>query len=729
MAIQRRVNFISQQRIDDPTMRSIESAVSNDFDQLIQAFVTNTSQGYILRGFNILITGAIGGASNGLFLQVDPGAVFHINASQSGTVLMVPPGTPNQQLNAATNTNIVGSFVPNSVNYVTLDYIRFLDPSTTAQFYLWNPTSDTETTINAPSAQIMTYVINISTSTPTSNLLPIATVVTDGGNNVVSITDDRWLLFRLGTGGLNPNPYFQFPWPETQVENPITASGATPEDPFYGGDKGIYCLKDWMNAVMTLLQQIEGTNFWYSGVGASGSLAYLREDLGNTVVTSAGNISHGIIPNSTPILATTGNITVGSDQLTSLASTAGLINGLYIVGTGIPTGTTEVGAPSGSTVTMSENATLNATGLGISFYSPSVITAAGQINWDQPIVLDIIGSSLSYVLASNVSTTDITLADDQVAYILLTRDKAIVPNLIFVNGSHTVVSVGSTSWTTLLEAGDFVKLASDTHSGYYKIQSVDSTSQVTLVDVFAESSTGAIGAQAQYAFGNYYASPTPSGDPRAIQITSRETVPINSNVFWLFLREDNGGSQARVYVRFLGLELTQGTDLPVSDTVPTQLLQYIGSPIESASKPQYVSALNPGSVPQITLLSFGAESTIAQSSYFFINSSANARQYYVWFNENGGGADPNPGVQYTAVPVALTTGMTAAQVATAVTNALNSTVAQDFNAVQQSGPNTNEVLVTNTSAGTSTAASNFNVGSPFAITIDQSGTGTGNTFI
>ena len=66
MAVQRRVNWISQQRVDVPDMRALESAASNDFDQLIQALVTGTTQGYILRGFEIAMAGAIGGAASAI---------------------------------------------------------------------------------------------------------------------------------------------------------------------------------------------------------------------------------------------------------------------------------------------------------------------------------------------------------------------------------------------------------------------------------------------------------------------------------------------------------------------------------------------------------------------------------------------------------------------------------------------------------------------------------------
>jgi hypothetical protein len=722
MAVQRRQNWLSQVRVDVPAMRSVESAVSNDFDQLIQAFVTNTTQGYIVRGFTIPMAGAIGGAANGLQLIVDPGAVLHIKASQSGTVLMVPTGTPAQVLNAATNTNVQGAFAPSAVNYVTIDYIRFIDPATSAQQYLWNPTSNTETTVNAPTAQILEFVINISTSTPTSNLLTIATVITDANNNVLEIQDDRNLICRLGSGGTNPNPFYTYPWPEGLTENP-SASTSNSVDPFYGGDKGIDCLKSWMDAVMTSIQGIKGTTYWYSQ-SSSGSLESLREDLGNTVITGSGNISHGIIPNSVPVLVTTGNITPSSNQLTSLASTAGLSNGDYVFATGIPAKTTILNI-SGSTVTLSNAATLTGTGISVTFYSPAVITAPGQINWDEPIEITVIGSALTYTLAANASSTDISLANDQVAYVTLVRGINPSPNLVFTNGLQQVVSVGGISWTGPLVAGDYLKLASDTDAGYYKIQSVDSLTQVTLVSAFAESSTGPAGAVAAYAFGSYSASPSPSTN-RNIYISSRESVPQNQDVFWLFLREDNGGAP-RVYIRFLGAEIDDGEDREVSGTTSEQLLQYTGAMVASASLPMYVSALNPGSVPEIQLLNLGAASTISSNQYFYINSSGNAREYYVWFNKDGTGVDPMPPFTNASVQVAISTGQTAAQVAAAVALALNETFYDDFTAVQQVV--TNQVLVTNNSSGVTNPGSNFNVSAPFTITVNQAGTGVGNTFI
>ena len=56
---------------------------------------------------------------------------------------------------------------------------------------------------------------------------------------------------------------------------------------------------------------------------------------------------------------------------------------------------------------------------------------------------------------------------------------------------------------------------------------------------------------------------------------------------------------------------------------------------------------------------------------------------------------------------------------------LNSTFYKDFSVSIAS----NVLTVTNTSAGVTASPSNFNVGAPFAITVTQAGTGSGNYII
>src|ERR1019366_3838987 len=184
MAVKRRVNFISQQRIDIPDLRSIESASSNDFDELLQTLYLGSGEGYIYRGFDIVMTGLIGGAANAAQMNVAESAILHSKSKQSGTFMVIRPGTPPQILNSATNPLVQGAFSPSSLNYVGIEYIRFIDDTTASQGYIWDPTINDETTKVIPRAQILTYNIIISTGTWAPNVLPVCTITTDAGNNV-----------------------------------------------------------------------------------------------------------------------------------------------------------------------------------------------------------------------------------------------------------------------------------------------------------------------------------------------------------------------------------------------------------------------------------------------------------------------------------------------------------------------------------------------------------------
>ena len=643
MSVKRRYNALSQERVEVSDILSLESAASNDFDELIKSLTTGTSNGYVLRGFNISMASAIGGAASSLNMVVDPGALLHINASQSGTFYLVPTGTIPQQLNSATNTRVNGAFSPSSINYIGVDYERSPDDSTSAQSYFWDVSSTSELIKNVPKAIIMDFTIQISSALPPLNVLPIAIVITDSGNNVVSITDCRPMMFRLGQGGFSPNPFYVYPWPQGQNENPGTSTSNS-LDPFSGGDKAIGTQKDFNDAIASSILGIVGGTYWYSA-NPSGSLSSIREDLGNTLITGKGLIEHSA-------------------------------------------------------------------------------TAAGQINWDQDIFVKVIGSSLSYKLTANPSSTDITLTENEVAYITLIRNIVVAPNLIFSNSSPIVTSVGSISWTSMLQSGDWVKLGSDPDANYYEILTVDSLTQVTLATNYTGISTGAPGAKAKYAFGSYVTSPTPSTN-RDIFIADRASVPSGQDVFWLFLRTDNGGTIPRVYIRFLSSELSQGESEDISDPLSLELLAYVGSPNEAASKPQYAATVDNTAIPEINDIQVGNTASITPNAYFTAFSSGNHREYYVWFNIDGTGVDPAPGIP-NVVMVPITTGMTAAQVATSLVTQLNLTTFGDFSAAIKSGfPNT--VRLTNTSAGASIAPANAST--TFTITLVQAGIGEGNFII
>ena len=215
MAIRRSQNWVNQQRVDIPHLRSIESAVRNDFDELLSSLVLGEDQSYVLRGFEISMSGAIGSAASSLQLLVEEGSIFHGKSAEAGTFFVVPSGTAPEVLSSTTNEKIEGSFTPSALNYVGIEYTREVDDSTTAQLFLWNPTTKNEISKTAPLALTFDYKVVITSSIFASNVLPIAIVETDASNNVLSVEDRRPMLFRVATAGLNtPDPYYKYPWTE-----------------------------------------------------------------------------------------------------------------------------------------------------------------------------------------------------------------------------------------------------------------------------------------------------------------------------------------------------------------------------------------------------------------------------------------------------------------------------------------------------------------------------------
>lgn len=98
------------------------------------------------------------------------------------------------------------------------------------------------------------------------------------------------------------------------------------------------------------------------------------------------------------------------------------------------------------------------------------------------------------------------------------------------------------------------------------------------------------------------------------------------------------------------------------------------------------------------------------NKYFFIYSAKDETLYYVWFNSNSLGTDPL--LSGTAVPVALATSDTAAQVATKLAIALDGLA--DFSA----SATTDTVTVISSNYGYSTSAYDGNSAFTFALTLE-----------
>jgi hypothetical protein len=267
MAVIRQGNWLSQQRVDVPDLRAIESAVANDFDILAGRMLAG-KQPLIIKGFTVSVTGTLGNRADLLQLAVAGGLLLHFGASESGTIFQVPD-TQAAELLSATNSKVTGSFASSTTNYVGLDLRRSAASDTADSTKFLDANTKREITKTVPKARILDYQLVISTQpfSAATNVAPVAKVVTDASNNVVSVTDARSLMFRLGSGGDTPNATAQYTWSDAaRSENTITFSASSAADPFAGGDKGITSLKQWMDALMSRLWELGGGEHWYSQV-------------------------------------------------------------------------------------------------------------------------------------------------------------------------------------------------------------------------------------------------------------------------------------------------------------------------------------------------------------------------------------------------------------------------------------------------------------------------------
>lgn len=266
MAIIRQQNWLGQQRVDVPDLRSVESGVSADFDVLAGKIMAGRVP-LVVRGFTIPTTAVSGAPADSLQLTVAGGLLMHFGASEAGT-LFSADDSATAELLSSTNPKISGAFTASSTNYIGLDLIRSADSTTTDLKQFLDANTLLEVAKSVPIARTLGYKIIISTQpfSVNTNICPIAKVVTNASNAVTTVTDARPMLFRLGTGGDTPNASSSFIWADsTRKENPISYSPPTSTvSPFSGGDKEILSLKQWMDATMSRIWELSGGQYWYS---------------------------------------------------------------------------------------------------------------------------------------------------------------------------------------------------------------------------------------------------------------------------------------------------------------------------------------------------------------------------------------------------------------------------------------------------------------------------------
>lgn len=112
---------------------------------------------------------------------------------------------------------------------------------------------------------------------------------------------------------------------------------------------------------------------------------------------------------------------------------------------------------------------------------------------------------------------------------------------------------------------------------------------------------------------------------------------------------------------------------------------------------------------QVTTVTCPEASTITTGDYWYLYSANGVTNYYIWYDKASGGGDPAVAGK-TAVPVAIGSGDTAAQVATATQLAI------DALALFSATVDTATVTISNSTAGITTTAADVNAGVTIAVT-------------
>lgn len=288
MAVLGRLLVSSAERLDLPDLLSLDSYAAGDWKYFLKGLVGD-SKPYILKGFDVIDpTNAIGTQS--CSIRVADSMVFY-PGSNSGSFFH---GLQEGHAQAAP---LVPELRKNAVNYVYLTFSTFNTSVDTRAF--WDPDKDGgaggEFTQDINTESVLKVEVNVSTGSFPANTIPIAKI-TVGPVVITSIEDARDMMFRLGSGGINPNPFNTYSWrsyPSSSYKRaePPTAMSAGGVNPFQGADKNILTLKEWMDVIMSKLRELGGTTYWYEDT-SSYSLISNFIDSSATAFKSKGQWLH-----------------------------------------------------------------------------------------------------------------------------------------------------------------------------------------------------------------------------------------------------------------------------------------------------------------------------------------------------------------------------------------------------------------------------------------------------
>ncbi len=267
MAVLGRLLVSSAERLDLPDLLSLDSYAAGDWKYFLKGLVGD-SKPFILKGFDVIDPGnAIGTQS--CSIRVADSVTFYPGSNSGSFFHGLQEGHPQA-------APLVPELRKNAVNYVYLTFSTFNTSVDTRAF--WDPDKDGgvggEFTQDVNTESVLQVQVNVSTGSFPANTVPVAKI-TVGPVVITAIEDARDLMFRLGSGGINPNPFNTYGWRSLpgspyQRSEPPTQMLAGGVNPFQGADKNILTLKEWMDAVMSKLRELGGTTYWYDDTSSFG---------------------------------------------------------------------------------------------------------------------------------------------------------------------------------------------------------------------------------------------------------------------------------------------------------------------------------------------------------------------------------------------------------------------------------------------------------------------------
>lgn len=268
MAVLGRALFGSSERLDLPDLLAIDSYTAADFKYLIQTFIGGDKP-FILKGFDVIQPQDAIGTEN-ISIKVADSVVYHTKSAAGSFYYGLPEGSTNTE-------PLVPELRKEATNFVYLTFNTFDTAKDSRAF--WDPDQNGgdggEFSQDVNTESVLSIEIGVSVSTFPDNTIPICKVIV-GSSVIESIQDCRDLMYRLGSGGVSPNPFSNFSFrndpsaPYARTEPTTTMTSALDPNPFQGGDKNIFTLKEWMDVVMTKLKEISGTTYWYENSGGGG---------------------------------------------------------------------------------------------------------------------------------------------------------------------------------------------------------------------------------------------------------------------------------------------------------------------------------------------------------------------------------------------------------------------------------------------------------------------------